>query len=206
MAGAALEENDVVLDAGALAQPVAAPDRLAQPLLEHVDPALAHRDGGDHGHAELALQRLGIEDQAVALGHVDHVERDHHRQAQRGQLEREAQVIVEIGGIDHHDDRIGQLLACLLAEQHVARHRLIGRGGVEAVGARQIEQLDRAAIGQRQPAGMTLDGDARIIADLLPRAGQRVEQGALAGIGIADERNQRRRVHGRGLTCIAEAT
>ncbi len=42
---------------------------------------------------------------------------------------------------------------------------------------------------------MALDGDAGIVADLLPGAGQRVEQRALAGIGVAGDRDQRERVH-----------
>ena len=94
----------------------------------------------------------GIELQPVALGQVDHVERDHDRQAERDQLEREAQMIVEIGGIDHDDQRVGQPLALLRADHDVARHALVGAGGFEAVGAGQVDQLDRAAVVERQPA------------------------------------------------------
>ena len=100
-------------------------------------------------------------------------------------------MIVEIGGVDHDHQSIGQPLAGLGAEQDVARHLLVRAGRFEAIGAGQVDQLDRAAVGQRRAAGMALDGDARIIADLLPRAGQRVEQGALAGIGVADQRDER---------------
>ncbi len=50
-------------------------------------------------------------------------------QPQRDQLEREAEVIVEVRGVDHHDDRIGQPLALLPADQHIARHLLVGREG-----------------------------------------------------------------------------
>ena len=138
---------------------------------------------------------FGIELEPVALGEVDHVERDDRRQAELDQLQREAQVIVEVGRVEDDHQRIGLALALLLAEQHVARHRLVGARRLEAVGAGQVDQLDRAAVGERQPAGMALDRDAGIIADLLPRAGQRVEQRALAGIGIAGDRDERERVH-----------
>ena len=107
------------------------------------------------------------------------------------QLEREAEVVVEVGGVEHDQQGVGQPLALLLAEQHVAGHRFVGAGRVEAVSAGKVDQLERPAVGEREPAGMPLDRDAGIVADLLAGAGQRVEQGALAGIGIADHRDQR---------------
>ena len=95
---------------------------------------------------------------------------------------------------------------CLPAEQHVAGHRLVRAGRIEAVGAGKIDQLDRPAVGKRQPPGLPLDRDAGIIADLLARAGQRVEQRALAGIGIAGDGDERERVHCvSGMTRIAPA-
>src|SRR3546814_14726015 len=53
---------------------------------------------------------------------------------------------------------------------------------------------------------LSLDGDPGIIGDLLPRAGERVEQARLAGIGIADERDRGNgRRHAAGSTSIAAA-
>ena len=63
-----------------------------------------------------------------------------------------------------------------------------GLVGCEPVGAGQVGQLDRLAARQHQPPRLALDRDARIVGDLLARAGQRVEQRALAGVGIADQR------------------
>ena len=83
-------------------------------------------------------------------------------------------------------------IARLLAEHDVAGDALVGAGGIQAVGAGQVDQLDRPPVGQRHAPRMALHGHARIIAHLLARAGERVEQGALAGIGIADQRDQRR--------------
>src|SRR3546814_17431319 len=57
-----------------------------------------------------------------------HVERDHRRQAERDQFEREAEMIVEIGGIDDDDQRVGTAFARLSAEDDVARPRLVGAG------------------------------------------------------------------------------
>ncbi len=125
LAGAALEQCEVVRDGGRTRLRGPGAHDFAQPLLERVEPAAAHRHRGHHRHAQLLFERCGIEQQPVPFGEVDHVERHHHRQPQRGQLEREPQVIVEIGGVDHHDHRIGQALARLLAEQHVAGNRLV---------------------------------------------------------------------------------
>ena len=91
---------------------------------------------GQLGHVEL---------KPVTLGEIDHVERDHHRQAEIDQLQREAEVIVEVGGVDHDQQRVGQALAGLLAEQDVAGDGFVGAGRVEAVGAGQVDQFGRAA-------------------------------------------------------------
>ena len=113
-----------------------------------VDAALAHRDGLDHRDAKLGLELCHVELEPVALGKVDHVERDHHRQAEVDQLQREAQVIVEVGGVDHDQQRIGQPLAVLLAEQDVAGDGFVGAGRVEAVGAGKVDQFGDRAAGQ----------------------------------------------------------
>ena len=114
----------------------------------------------------------------------------------------EAQVVVEVRCIDDDHQRVGLALALLLAEQDVARDRFVGAGRLEAVGAGQIDHLDRPAVGQRQPARMALDRHAGIIADFLAGAGQRVEQRALAGIGAAGDGDEREGIHriaaGRG--------
>ena len=115
-------------------------------------------------------------------------------------------MIVEIGGIDHHDQRVGQPLARLGAGQHVAGDLLVGGGGVEAVRAGQVNQLDRAPVVEREAPRMAFDRDAGIIADLLARAGQRVEQRTFAGVRIADQRDQRQRRHYPSDTVIVAAT
>jgi hypothetical protein len=192
-ARALLEDGDLLLGGGRGGRGA---DQSGERRTQLVEAAAAHRDGRDDRHAEFAREDRRVERQSVALGQVDHVERDHRRPAERDQLEREAQVVVEVGDVDHDDQRVGRALVAALAGDDVAGDALVGGGRVEAVGAGQVDQLDRATVVEREPARMALDGDARIIAHLLPRAGQRVEQRALAGIGVADERDQRREVHG----------
>src|SRR3546814_5237442 len=76
----------------------------------------------------------------------------------------------------------------------------------QAVGSGQVDQRQRAAVGEARVPCLALDGDPGIIGDLLPRASQGVEQARLAGIGIADERDRGNgRRHAAGSTSIAAA-
>ena len=162
-----------------------------QPGAELGQPAPPHRHRRDDRQAEDGRQPFGIDAGAVTFGQIDHVERHQHRQAEPAQFENEAQMVAQIGGIDDRDDRIEALFTRQHAQHGIAGDGFVGRSRRQAVGAGQVDQFGSAAIGQRQAPGLAFDGDARIIADLLAAAGQRVEQAGLAGIGIADQRDDR---------------
>jgi hypothetical protein len=89
----------------------------------------AHRHGRYHRHAQRIAQRRGIDDQPVALGEVDHVERHHDRPAQLDQFLREDQVLFEVGGIEHDHQHVGLRLAGKFAQHHAAGHFLVGLDG-----------------------------------------------------------------------------
>ncbi len=77
-----------------------------------------------------------------------------------------------------------------------AQHRVAGdapRRGCGPAGNRCRAGRARAGRARRagQHAFLPLDGDAGVVGDLLAAAGQGVEQGGLAGIGIADQRQTR---------------
>ena len=112
---------------------------------------------GTTGTPSSVGERRIVDRQPVARRHVDHVERDDHRPAERLELEDEAQMIVEIGGVDDDDHRVGQPLALLRAEQHVARHLLVRARRLQAVGAR----ADRPARPGGRPAATAGPNDAR---------------------------------------------
>ena len=67
---------------------------------------------------------------------------------------REAQVIVEVGRVEDDQERVRLPLPLLAAEQDVASDRFVGADRIEAVGAGQVDDFDRAAVGQRA-AGRT---------------------------------------------------
>ncbi len=186
----ALEMRDFGVDRVGHRRPGAG-EHVDQRRAQMIEAAFAHRHGFDHRHAQRRCQRGGIDPQAVARRHVDHVERQHHRAPELFELQHEAQMVFDVAGVGDHDQRVGQPFARLASQHDVARHLFVGAGRIEAVGAGQVDQFDRAPVVQHQPSRMPLDRDARIIADLLPRAGQRVEQRGLAGIGIADQCDER---------------
>jgi len=59
-------------------------------------------------------------------------------------------MIVEIGGINDNDQRVRLALAFLCPEQDVPGNGLVRAGRVEAVCARQVDELDRTSVGERQ--------------------------------------------------------
>ena len=88
-------------------------------------------------------------------------------------------------------------LAGTLPHADFPRDGLVKAGRVQAVGARQIEDADRAAGGGRKYAFLALDGHAGIVGHLLAAAGQAVEQRGLAAVGITYQRN----AQGGGMLC-----
>ena len=84
----------------------------------------------------------------------------------------------------------GRRFALLLAEDHIDGDHFVGAARRQAVGAGQVDQVEGLA-GTGHLPFLGLDGDAGIVADALTQAGQGVEEGGLAGIGIADQSSGR---------------
>jgi hypothetical protein len=116
------------------------------------------------------------------------------------ELEAEAKVVVEVRCVDDDYECVRLALAFLAPEKHITRDRFIRTCRFEAVGARKVDHLDRTAIAERQTTRMSFNRDSWVIAHLLPSAGQRVEQRALAGIGTAGDGDERKGVHKIGWT------
>ena len=145
-------------------------------------------DGFDHRHAEFAREHGGVDRDALLLGHVGHVERHHHRQAELLRLEHEAQVQAQVGRVGHAHQQVGQGFVALAGDD-VAGDGLVGAERIQAVGARQVEHEDAAARGGAQRSFLALDGHAGVVGDLLAAASQQVEERGLAAVGVAEQRN-----------------
>ena len=171
-----LEYVAAVLDGGA--------QRAAQVL--HSLAAVRH-----HGH-DSGVQSLGelrrVNCDATSERDVAHVERQHDGEAKLEHLARQVEVAAEVRGI--HDDQhcVRALHACEAAEEHVHGNHLVRAVRRKRVRSRQVHQFDLDAA-QRQPTRALFDGDPRVVGHLLADARERREQGALAGVGIADYRH-----------------
>ena len=103
----------------------------------------------------------------------------------------EVEVPFEVGGVDDAEDAVGWRGVGAAAEEHIAGDGLVGRTGGERVSAGKIDDGDGLAVLRVGGADLFLDGDAGVVADFLFQAGEGVEEGALAAVGIADERVDR---------------
>jgi hypothetical protein len=147
--------------------------------------ALVRLDG-HHRDAHLPRQAVGVYGDALCLRHVEHVEGQDDGHAQFEDLGGQVEVALEVGGVrDGHDD-VGPDLALLLAEDDVNGHHLVGAARRQAVGARQVDQVESPSGAGHVPL-LGFDGDAGVVADVLPQAGQGVEESRLAGVGVADQ-------------------
>ena len=142
----------------------------------HGDDSLAGGRAGERNRRpQLPRQRQHIDVAALLAQFVGHVEQHQRRKAERNHARRQHQVRVQIGRVEHQDDRIRTRRSRHVAVQNVDRNFLVFGLGNEAVDAGQIDQRDLFAVGVANVAGVMLDGDARKIADLLTQLGEAIE-------------------------------
>ena len=164
-----------------------------------VDAPLARGHGGDDRAAQLARQGLKVDVDALALGDVDHVQRQHHRLAGLFQLQQQAQHQAQVGGVGHGHQQVRRAFPGALAEHDVAGDFLVGTARAQGIGARQVQHRHPPPGGRGEEAFLALHRDAGVVGDLGPAAGEGVEQGGLAAVGIADQGDpQVAPGHGRG--------
>ena len=163
-------------------------------FFQRVDPLTFRRHGAHDRHAEVARKKLRVDADSRFLRGVGHIERDDQRQTEVGDLRGEEKIAHQVRGIDHADDRIGRGFSSEMAGEKIEGDAFVGRGRGETVGSGQVDKFDAAAAALPR-AGFFFHGDARIVPDLLPRAGQTVEERGFARVRIADQGNPQ---NGRG--------
>jgi hypothetical protein len=89
--------------------------------IEQLDEPLGARgldaDGLHDRHAELVLELARIDQDALALRDIRHVERDHHGQAEALETQREPQVLPQVGGVGDADHEVRRTLSGPPSEQ-----------------------------------------------------------------------------------------
>ena len=120
--------------------------RRASPCVSSAIPdAPVRLDRHDRRRRVVRDELRAVDLDALRRGRVDHVQRDDDRHAEIEQLTREVEVAVEVGGIDDGEHDIGPRLLRPAAEEQIDGDHLVGAAGGEAVGARQVDQVDRDA-------------------------------------------------------------
>ena len=164
-------------------------DGIADGLPQAVESLAGGADRRHDRYAEPIAQPARVDRHAGRLRLVDHVQRDHHRHAGLDDLQDQIETALYRPRVDDDHHRVGHLPAT--AEHLVDGDLLVRRVGAEAVGAGQIHQLDAGPAGQRNLPRRPGHGNARIVAHLGARAGQGVEDGGLARVGVAGDEHPR---------------
>ena len=133
---------------------------------------LRGRDGHDR-HTELPAHELDVDRTAVVAHLVHHVERNHHRDAQFQQLERQVQVSLDIRRVYDVDDAVG-----FAVEDEVARDDLLLRVWPNGVDTRQVN--DACVLNPSDFPRLLLHRHARKVSDMLIGPRKRIEQRRLS--------------------------
>ena len=167
---------------------------------QRLAPGLAGCARGDHGHAEHGRELRNVDLHAVALGKIDHVERDDDGQAKRLHLQNSVQVGTQVGSVGDKDQRIRWRLAPF-ALNGLDRHSLVCRASFETVDAGKVDQCDAGAAGRLEAAIAGLNSRAGIVGRLGDAAGKPVEQCGLPAVGRTNKgQSQCRRGHSASST------
>ena len=147
-------------------------------------------------HATLALQgahlhhftaqgraQLGeVDGVAVLADQVDHVDGHHHRQPQLNELCGEVQVPLDVSAVHDVQNGVG-----LLVHQIAPGHYFLQGVGGQGINAGQV--LNDHILVAPQLALLLFNSDAGPVAHVLVGAGQGIEQGGLATVRIARQRD-----------------
>ena len=146
-------------------------------------PLVVARRRRHHAHAQVAGQTPRVHLDATPARFVHQVEAHHGAIRDLEHLQHEIQVALEARGIHHHHRDVG-----LTEQQKVTRHLFVQTRRQQRVGTRQVHELV-ALVARGEGALGARDRLARPVAGVLSQPGERVEDGALAGIRVAGQRH-----------------
>ena len=155
------------------------PFRRAHRLVHQLRHAVCRRRADrDNRNAERLRHLLDVDAAAVSGQLVHHVECQHHRNAQRQQLQRQIEIALQIRRVDDVDDAVR-----LLPQNIIARHDLFCRIWTQGVNAGQVYH-GAVFLPAHLPA-LLLDRYAGKIAHMLIGARELVEKRRLSAVLIA---------------------
>jgi len=166
-------------------------DQFPHPLV----PSSHHRH---NRHADGGLEHVGLDANPLPLGHVYHVQADHHRRRKRQQLGHQVEVALQRSRPNDGHDHVR-----LFLDHKVARDHLFRRVGGQAVDARQVDYSERTVV-VAAGANLLLDGLAGPVADPLVQAGQQIENRCFADVWLTGQGNKDLSIHCAGPSVRAE--
>ena len=163
-------------------------------LDELVDALVLGRRDGDDRDAQGLLQVVHMHRVAVGPHLVHHVQRQHHGDAQLDELQGQVEVALDVGGVHDVDDAVR-----LVVHQKIPGHDLLAGVGREGIDARQVHHRGLGMLADL--AVLAVHRHAGEVAHVLVGAGELVEQGGLAAVLVARQREHQGRVlrQGRAL-------
>ncbi len=155
----------------------------AKRMAQRVDALGLCRHHRHHRNAEPRAERCGVDGDPAPRGHVRHVQAHDEPGLNGQQLPHQRQVAGQICGIHDDDHQVAappDLIHCVADDG--------GFGAVEGhvVQARHVEHV-HADFGELQRPDAKRGRRAGEIRGLCPGAAEQIEEGGLAGVGIADE-------------------
>ena len=152
-------------------------------------PGTCDSNGFNDRHTEFSGQPFTVESIAATACEVAHVQRKNHRHPKPLDVEHQTQRQREVRGVGDQDDHLRAGFRAEPTQHGVAGDRFIECRGLQAVGARQVDHEVAALRRADETAFLALDGDARIVRDLLTAAGQAIEKCGLAAVRQTHQRN-----------------
>ena len=141
--------------------------------------ALALQSGDlHHLAAQLTGQLRDVDLIAVLADHVHHVDGNHHRNAQLGQLRGQVQVALQVGTIDQVQDGVGAL-----GDQIIPGYDLLQRVRRERINAGQVHDDDVVML--LETSFLLFHRNAGPVTNELIRTGQGIEQRRFTAVRVA---------------------
>ena len=157
-------------------------NRASDGLFERGHALRAVPDGFHHRKTEQLLHQRQIDLLACGARFIRHVQTKDEIRIGLHDLREQDQVTFKLSRIGHHHNDVRRICQLIL------RHALVGRKRAQAVGARQIDDVESELV-DFAATGTTFDGNPGVVRHVLPSPGKRVEQRRLATIGIAGKRD-----------------
>ena len=139
------------------------------------------RRDGDHRDAQSLGHGFDVDGAAVFRDLVHHVQCQYHGNAHLHELQRQIEVPLNVGGVHNVDEAVR-----FLVQDEVPGDNLLRRVGADGVDAGQVHH--GAVLLPPDRAGLLVYSDAGEVAHMLIGAGELIEEGGLAAVLVAGQR------------------